>query len=155
MLRYFHKNAKGFTLIELLIVVAIIGILAAIAIPNLLNAQRRSKISRAAADCKTIVTQTQLFYNDKNAYPLTLTGGAIATDLQAAGYVSSTRDPFDSAAGAYQYSIVDSAGNNQLGAATANMTDNIRAWSIGPNGANNNYAGDDVGYSNQSGALGV
>ncbi len=153
MLRYFHKNAKGFTLIELLIVVAIIGILAAIAIPNLLNAQRRSKISRAAADCKTIVTQTQLFYNDKNAYPTALSGAATA--LQNAGYVSSIKDPFDTAAAAYQYSIADAGGNNQLGAATANMTDDIRAWSIGPNGANNTYAGDDVGYSNQSGALGV
>jgi hypothetical protein len=101
------------------------------------------------------VTQSQLFYNDKNAYPLTLTGGAVATDLQGAGYVSSTKDPFDAAAGAYQYTIVDGNGNNQLGQLTANMTDNIRAWSIGPNGVSNNYAVDDVGYSNQSGALGV
>jgi type II secretion system protein G len=150
MLRYFHKNAKGFTLIELLIVVAIIGILAAIAIPNLLNAQRRAKISRAAADTKTIVTQTQLFYNDKNAYPTALSGAATA--LRDAGYISSITDPFASGGAAYQYSITDGTGADQLGAATANMTDNIRSWSVGPDGQDNSCTGDDVGYSNQTGA---
>ena len=149
MLRYFHKNAKGFTLIELLIVVAIIGILAAIAIPNLLNAQRRAKISRAAADTKTIVTQTQLFYNDKNAFPTTL--GAGLTGLQGAGYVSSIADPFAAAATPptpYGYTLNAAAFSGQL---NANMTDDIRAWSVGPDGA---QGGDDVGYGTSGGAFG-
>jgi prepilin-type N-terminal cleavage/methylation domain-containing protein len=150
MLRYFHKNAKGFTLIELLIVVAIIGILAAIAIPNLLNAQRRAKISRAAADTKTIVTQTQLFYNDKNLYPSGLVTGNTATGLRDGGYISAVVDPFAAVAGTnYQYTL---NGAPLAGQINANMTDDIRAWSVGPDAANG--TADDVGYSTASGAYG-
>lgn len=52
---------SGFTLIELLIVVAIIGILAAIAVPNFLNAQLRAKIARVEAEFKTITTAFEMY----------------------------------------------------------------------------------------------
>src|SRR5260370_8714523 len=63
------KNQKGFTLIELLIVVAIIGILAAIAIPNLLTAMQRSKQKRTSADIRTLPTAVEAYPTAKNAYP--------------------------------------------------------------------------------------
>lgn len=56
----------GFTLIELLIVVAIIGILAAIAVPNFLNAQIRAKVSRALADLRNINTAMGMYVMDNN-----------------------------------------------------------------------------------------
>ncbi len=58
----------GFTLIELLIVVAIIGILAAIAVPNFLNAQMRAKIARCQADMKAVETALEQYYLDYNSY---------------------------------------------------------------------------------------
>ena len=62
-------NKKGFTLIELLIVVAIIGIIAAIAIPNLLNAIQRGKQKRTMADMRSIATAVEAFSVDNNRYP--------------------------------------------------------------------------------------
>jgi type II secretion system protein G len=62
-------NKKGFTLIELLIVVAIIGIIAAIAIPNLLNAIQRGKQKRSMADMRAIGTAVEAFAVDYNRYP--------------------------------------------------------------------------------------
>jgi prepilin-type N-terminal cleavage/methylation domain-containing protein len=59
----------GFTLIELLIVVAIIAILAAIAVPNFLEAQVRAKVSRAKNDLRTIATGLEAYAVDTNKYP--------------------------------------------------------------------------------------
>ncbi|MGI8906495.1 MAG: prepilin-type N-terminal cleavage/methylation domain-containing protein [Candidatus Sumerlaeaceae bacterium] len=60
----------GFTLIELLIVVAIIAILAAIAVPNFLEAQVRAKASRAKSDLRTIITALETYMVDENKYPV-------------------------------------------------------------------------------------
>ena len=65
------KSQKGFTLIELLIVVAIIGIIAAIAIPNLLNAIQRGKQKRTMGDIRTIATAVESYSIDNNQYPNT------------------------------------------------------------------------------------
>ncbi len=62
------QKCSAFTLIELLIVVAIIGILAAIAVPNFLNAQIRAKVSRVQAEFKTASTAMETYRLDQNAY---------------------------------------------------------------------------------------
>jgi prepilin-type N-terminal cleavage/methylation domain-containing protein len=77
---------KGFTLIELLIVVAIIAILAAIAVPNFLEAQVRSKVSRVKADLRSVATAIESYYVDTNKPP-PQSAGLVGTPFD---YVSDT-----------------------------------------------------------------
>lgn len=80
----------GFTLIELLIVVAIIGILAAIAVPNFLNAQVRAKIARVESDLRTLAVAMDSYRLDRNFYPpdwLGMGGGSV----QDTGFIRAMR----------------------------------------------------------------
>ena len=62
------RNRKGFTLIELMIVVAIIGILAAIAIPNFLRFQAKAKQSEAKELLSTVYTAEEAYFAEQNSY---------------------------------------------------------------------------------------
>src|SRR5258708_16134451 len=64
---------RGFTLIELMIVVAIIGILAAIAIPNFIKFQARSKQGEAKANLKSLFTAQRSYFQEKDKYLNTIT----------------------------------------------------------------------------------
>ncbi len=68
-----RRRSQGFTLIELLIVIAIIGILAAIAIPNLLNALQRGRQKRTMADIRTLATAIESYNIDNSIYPTAIT----------------------------------------------------------------------------------
>ena len=119
------RKQKGFTLIELLIVVAIIGILAAIAIPNLLTAMQRSKQKRTMADIRSIATAWEAYATDNNAYTAagamtqTLTWSALTayqfTSLQSIltpTYIR-TLPPNDGWGRPYQYAVDAPTGRSQ------------------------------------------
>ena len=72
-------NRKGFTLIELLIVVVIIGILAAIAIPKFATTKDKAKLASVKTDIRNYMTAQEAYFSDKALY------GA-AADLAGAGY---------------------------------------------------------------------
>ena len=72
------KRERGFTLIELMIVVAIIGILAAIAIPNFIKFQAKSKQSEAKTNLKAIFTAEKSYYGERDAYNNTFAAACCA-----------------------------------------------------------------------------
>jgi len=94
-----RSSRAAFTLIELLIVVAIIAILAAIAIPNFLEAQVRSQVARAQADMRSVATALETFRVDNQRYPraeLNMSLGRRLTSLTTpVAYLTSLpADPF-------------------------------------------------------------
>jgi type II secretion system protein G len=96
MISFLHKrmgNQKGFTLIELMIVVAIIGILTAIAFPLYANVQQRARIAKAQADVRTLASAIVIYSAHTGLIPTTgLAGLSVLTVSTAANGV--TAGPF-------------------------------------------------------------
>ncbi|MBI1292804.1 prepilin-type N-terminal cleavage/methylation domain-containing protein [bacterium] len=145
---------RGFTLIELLIVVAIIAILAAIAVPNFLEAQVRSKVSRVKADMRTIATGLAAYLVDHNLYPEDQDNNPFNADERGffrlttpVAYLTSlARDPFSddtrgsnpNAADVAAFYVMDSAANNRL---NRERTNAYVITSLGPD-RKDNITGD-------------
>ena len=83
------RNKKGFTLIELLIVVVIIGILAAIAIPKFANTKEKAYIASMKSDLRNLVTAQEAYFSDNNSTYASSTG-AMGTNYKASSGVTVT-----------------------------------------------------------------
>lgn len=131
MLRKFHRNSKGFTLIELMIVVVIIGILAALAIPRFMRSTTKSKQSEAKQLLKQIYTMQRAYRQEFNAYCL---GGVTASAAAPATFGLIGVDIQASA----RYSYLMAATVNTFSCtATANLDDDLvnDVWTINQTGA--------------------
>jgi len=73
MKRRLVRNERGFTLIELMIVVVIIGIIAAIAIPLFSSLTGKSRLAKAQADARSLATAVTMYFGQMEALPATLT----------------------------------------------------------------------------------
>src|SRR5438270_9659459 len=83
-------NRKGFTLIELLIVVVIIGILAAIAIPKFANTKEKAYLASMKSDLRNLVTAEEAYFADSVKYSATIGAGGV-TFTQSTGNTAPSR----------------------------------------------------------------
>ena len=80
-----RNNKKGFTLIELLIVVVIIGILAAIAIPKFANTKEKAYIASMKSDLRNLITAQEAYFSDNNSTYAGSTGALSMTYKASSG----------------------------------------------------------------------
>lgn len=146
------KRQDGFTLVELMVVVAIIGLLSAVAVPNFKKYQAKAKISEAKLQLSAAYTAEQSFFSDYNIYhhcltymgfdpgpesanryyAIGFTNGAVAIDATA--YASAVNSGLDSAAAG-----CPNAASATAGAIAANST-NPSSWFAAGKGIGSNIA---------------
>ena len=126
MFSKFHSR-EGFTLIELMIVVVIIGILAALAIPRFMQATVKSRQSEAKGILKQIYTMERTFRQETGAYSVDLNGIGVEVPLNAE----------------YAYAVALN-GTGFLATATANLDDDatIDTWTMDDDGTLTNTVND-------------
>ena len=113
MLRFWHKkmrNQRGFTLVELMIVVAIIGILTAIAFPLYANIQARARVAKAQADVRTLASAAVVYSAHTGSLPAALgdlTTAQVVNGISAGPFVNPIPDPPTGGGWSASYSYAD------------------------------------------------
>ena len=113
--KYFNQSSCniGFTLIEIMIVIAIIGTLSAIALPNYLKYKNNARVAAASADIRIIEKQIALFVSES--------GGQLPNSLNDLTTIGTVNDPWGNP---YQYLRIDGGAPNAQGNCRRNMSDN-------------------------------
>ena len=120
MFMNFRKGEKGFTLIELMIVVAIIGILAAIAIPQFTSYRQRGYNATMQSDIHNAATAQEAYFNDNQSYA---NGSPAFGVLSQYGFVPTASDVVNTTGTTSQYTI------------NATMNPALSTWQLtGPGG---------------------
>jgi prepilin-type N-terminal cleavage/methylation domain-containing protein len=136
-------DEKGFTLIELVIVVVIVGLLAAIAVPNSITGLQRARYARTAGDTRQVITQAQLLTDDNNQVanvacgnpmPGCLWDGSVPNGVR---YMTAVTDPWAGGGATYRWNQTPGPG---CGAATPGCVV-YTAWTVGANGSDDNCGG--------------
>ncbi len=135
MLSKLSKNQKGFTLIELMIVVVIIGILAALAIPRFMRATTKSKQSEAKQILKQVYTMEHSYRQEKDVYWIT---GNTASAAAPTAFADLGVEIMVSARYSYTITSTDAGATNFTATATSGVLDDdatVDTWTINQAGS--------------------
>ena len=107
-----QSEESGFTLIELLVVILIIGVLAAIALPNFLGQRSKAQDSSAKSDARNLVSQLESCYTDNNTYSGTGNGNSCLSGNTGLSIGSAQGQVEVTAAGTSTYTVVGHSKSN-------------------------------------------